>query len=60
MRDSHGLYDYESRSIKKKSMRTQHESRIARINNDIEVYPMSKREADLGLDAQSLFFLKSD
>ena len=37
MRDSHGLFDYESRSINKKSLKTQTPGKIIRLNNDIEL-----------------------
>lgn len=35
LRDSHGLFDYESRSINKKSMKTINQGKIIRVNNDI-------------------------
>ena len=35
MRDSHGLFDYESRSINKKSLKTVNQGKIVRVNNDI-------------------------
>ncbi len=37
MRDSHGLFDYESRSIAKKSWMTHDQSRIVRHENDIKI-----------------------
>ena len=36
-RDSHGLFDYESRYINKKNIRTATDGRIVRLNNDIEL-----------------------
>ncbi len=36
-RDSHGLFDYESRYINKKNIRTATSGRIVRLNNDIEL-----------------------
>lgn len=39
MRDSHGLFDYESKSITKKSCKTIEESKIVRIENEIELVP---------------------
>jgi hypothetical protein len=37
IRDSHGLFDYESKSISKKSCKTAAPSKIVRIENDIEI-----------------------
>lgn len=37
IRDSHGLFDYESKSINKKSLKTQNMGKIVRIENDIEL-----------------------
>lgn len=37
MRDSHGLFDYESRSITKRSMKTHTPGRLIRLNNDIDI-----------------------
>ena len=39
IRDSHGLFDYESKSITKKSCKTTYESKIVRIENDIDLVP---------------------
>lgn len=36
MRDSHGLFDYESRNINKKNIRTSDAGRIVRIDDEIE------------------------
>ncbi len=38
-RDSHGLFDYESRYIQKKNIKTQQSGRILRVSNDVEFYP---------------------
>lgn len=35
-KDSHGLFDYESRYINKKNIKTQVAGRMIRLNNDIE------------------------
>lgn len=37
-RDSHGLFDYESRYIQKKNIKTQQSGRILRVSNDVEFY----------------------
>ena len=36
-RDSHGLFDYESRHLTKKTMKTNNHSMIMRKENDIEM-----------------------
>lgn len=36
-RDSHGLFDYESRSLNKKTMKTHEVSTVIRKDNDIEL-----------------------
>ncbi len=54
MRDSHGLFDYESKSINKKSMKTGSQGKIVRVGNDIEFVELAKIEAELGEDAQTL------
>ena len=53
-RDSHGLFDYESKSISKKSCKTQYVSKIIRVNNDIELVPIQKNTQEYGQDAQTL------
>lgn len=42
MRDSHGLFDYESRSINKKSLKTHTPGKIIRFNNDIDLHSIAK------------------
>lgn len=60
VRDSHGLFDYESKSITKKSLKTQSFGKIVRITNDIELVPLNKKEADIGAEAQTLLQIKGD
>ena len=40
IRDSHGLFDYESKSITKKAWTTQEQARILRKDNDIRIVPL--------------------
>ena len=40
-RDSHGLFDYESRYISKKNIHTTTNGRIVRLNNDVELTPIN-------------------
>lgn len=39
-RDSHGLFDYESRHLTKKTMKTSNPSQIVRKSNDLELLPI--------------------
>jgi len=54
LRDSHGLFDYESKSINKKSMKTTTQGKIMRISNDIDLVALNKSETEMGADAQTL------
>ena len=38
LRDSHGLFDYESRNITKKNIRTTVPGRVVRIDDEIEFF----------------------
>ncbi len=44
-RDSHGLFDYESRHLSKSTMKTHTPSTLRRVNNDIELLPLGSSEA---------------
>lgn len=46
MRDSHGLFDYESKSIVQKNLKTSSQGRIFRVNDDIEFVGLNKSESD--------------
>lgn len=37
-RDSHGLFDYESRHLTKKTMKTQNAVKLIRKGNDLDLY----------------------
>ena len=60
MRDSHGLFDYESKSITKKSLKTASQGQFVRVANDIELQAAGKNEKELGSDAQTLLQIKAD
>ena len=53
-RDSHGLFDYESRYISKKNIKTGQSGRIVRLNNDVEFISMDMRPEDLDPSAKPL------
>jgi hypothetical protein len=46
-RDSHGLFDYESRNISKKNLKTQYTGKIIRQLNSIEFIAPTQRIEDL-------------
>ena len=41
-RDSHGLFDYESRHLTKRTMKTTQATQIIRKTNELELIPTSK------------------
>ncbi len=45
-RDSHGLFDYESRHLCKKSMKAGQNSKIVRQSNELEIQNMEKARDD--------------
>jgi len=45
LRDSHGLFDYESRNISKRNIRTGQSGRVIRINDEIEYITTEDSEA---------------
>lgn len=47
MRDSHGLFDYESRNISKKNYKTKYTGKIIRQVNQIEFISPTHRIEDL-------------
>ena len=53
-RDSHGLFDYESRCISKKNIKTGQSGRIVRLNNDVEFISMDMKPEDLDSSAKPL------
>lgn len=44
-RDSHGLFDYESRHLSKNTMKTNFPSTLRRVNNDIDLQPLGHSPA---------------
>lgn len=53
-RDSHGLFDYESKNISKRSLKIQSLSKIVRTENDVEILPMNKSAKEMSLESQVL------
>ena len=53
-RDSHGLFDYESRYIAKKNIKALNDGRIIRLNNDVEFIELGLRPEDIDPSAKPL------
>ena len=53
-RDSHGLFDYESRYISKKNIKSQNGGRVVRLNNDVEFIGLHMSPEDLDPNAKPL------
>lgn len=57
-RDSHGLFDYESRYIQKKNIKTYTGGKIVRLNNDVEfISKLSSAEKEFGTAAKPLIIV---
>lgn len=59
-RDSHGLFDYESRYIAKKNIKTQSCGRIVRLNNDVEFVDINTKPEHIDQSAKPLITLSQD
>ena len=46
-RDSHGLFDYQSRHIAKKNIKSSQQGRIIRLNQDVEFVSLDTNLANL-------------
>ncbi len=57
-RDSHGLFDYESRSIKKKNIKTCTGGKVIRVDNDVELVSKHSMPEDFGEEAKPLIEIK--
>jgi hypothetical protein len=53
-RDSHGLFDYESRYIAKKNIKTYTGGKIIRLNNNVEFISKHSSAAEHGPNAKPL------
>ena len=53
-RDSHGLFDYESRYIAKRNIKTYTGGKIIRVNNDVEFISRHSSASEFGPDAKPL------
>lgn len=57
-RDSHGLFDYESRHLTKRTMKAQDQMKIVRNGNDLEIVPNLGDEPDAKEGAEKTCLLK--
>ena len=57
-RDSHGLFDYESRHLTKRTMKAQDQMKIVRNGNDLEIVPNLDKEADTADGVEKTSLLK--
>jgi len=53
-RDSHGLFDYESRYINKKNIKTSTCGRIIRLDNDVELIGLDETPESVNSSAKPL------
>ena len=53
-RDSHGLFDYESRYIAKRNIKTYTGGKIIRVNNDVEFISKHSTASEFGPEAKPL------
>ena len=53
-RDSHGLFDYESRYIAKRNIKTYTGGKIIRVNNDVEFISRHSSASEFGPEAKPL------
>jgi hypothetical protein len=56
-RDSHGLFDYESRNITKKQMKTMNSCKLIRMGNDLELTSLLSKASEFGAEAKSIMML---
>jgi hypothetical protein len=57
-RDSHGLFDYESKNIAKKNIKTQTGGKILRVNDDVEFVSIRTRPEDYGPAAKPMIIVR--
>jgi len=57
-RDSHGLFDYESKNIAKKNIKTQTGGKILRVNDDVEFVSIRTQPEEVGPTAKSMIIVR--
>lgn len=56
-RDSHGLFDYESKYITKTNLKTSGGGKLIRIGNEIDLVSKHSNVSEFGEEAKPLFLL---
>lgn len=56
-RDSHGLFDYESRQIAKRNIKSYTGGKIIRLNNDVEFISRQSSAGEYGPEAKPLIIV---
>ena len=57
-RDSHGLFDYESKNIAKKNIKTQTGGKILRVNDDVEFVSIRTKPEDVDTAAKPMIIVR--
>ena len=57
-RDSHGLFDYESKNIAKKNIKTQTGGKILRVNDDVEFVSIRTKPEDVDPVAKPMIIVR--
>ena len=57
-RDSHGLFDYESKNIAKKNIKTQTGGKILRVNDDVDFVSIRTKPEDVDLNAKPMIVVR--
>ena len=57
-RDSHGLFDYESKNIAKKNIKTQTGGKILRVNDDVEFVSIRTQPEEVDPNAKPMIIVK--
>ena len=57
-RDSHGLFDYESKNIAKKNIKTQTGGKILRVNDDVEFVSIRTQPEVVDPNAKPMIIIK--
>lgn len=57
-RDSHGLFDYESKNIAKKNIKTQTGGKILRVSDDVEFVSIRTKPEDFGPTSKPMIIVR--
>ena len=57
-RDSHGLFDYESKNIAKKNIKTQTGGKILRVHDDVEFVSIRTKPEDVDQVAKPMIIVR--